>query len=1141
MKLKKLTIIGFKSFADKIGIDFDCDIIGIVGPNGCGKSNIVDAFRWVLGEQSAKSLRGDKMHDVLFAGSDHRKPLNFAEVSVTLANDEGELPIAYQEVMITRRLYRSGESEYLINRQPVRLKDIQDLFLGTGIGKNAFSVFEQGKLDQVIHLSPLERRSIFDQAAGIGRFLQRKKETGRKLSLVTENYTRLRDVHEEVEKQTKQLKKQAAQAKHYQDSKIRLEQLERAFLVTRLRTLSEKNCELENSLHAISEEIKTERHRLAASEENLELIKKGLKEKEGRVKASSAKWHQAETQANIREMEIKQEKQKVAELQSKIEDLKGEKEAAILEQKNLLKQISDKEAGLIEAKHKKDEQEKQVHRDSEAYGRRKMQMDELKKELKAARENHLVSMQAESRIQQELQEKKLALQAQEQRLIAVEERLKEKKETHERLEAEKREAQQKVQTLSDTIDALKSDCESSENCFNQNQKSVEEQQKAIHECQKKLAELSAREQVLIKLKESCEGFSSGAKQILKEPKFKGKVKGLFEVLQPDETVMPAFHPYSQTLVVSTKNDFESVIAFAEKKNLTDFSVLLLTGKTFLEEIPIQASLEKAYVKGGECVTQEGYYIDNRGVVFRFNPLGKEGNPFLRETELNSLKSELASLEAHLEKLKVNLEDALGQLKASEKARKDAFEKRQKQEMSLIQENFSLQRLIADMKKVGQEENALEKHLRDFEHDKTGCDDISGLVEKLELQKAQTAQCLESYKKCETKVESEEKTLQLALKNWQEGQSVFQKAMAHWQSRDQECKLLHKGQEQTLQLIEKIDREQKQTQTALAQVVLSLENHIQQYENEKMHLLEYESSTQEEEQGLLKARAKREEVEKTLAEKRSVIGSLEKKRHQLEVLFAEDASKRKSLEQQLFERHQLSPEEIDSVSDQLEKSLEEAEKEIRELRVSLDRAGAVNMTAIEEYQNQAQRFQELDRQLVDLEEAKTDLEKIIGKLDGESRKIFRTTFEKIRTNFQKNFSILFNGGEANLAFTDSSDVLEAGIEIVAKPPGKQMRSISLLSGGEKCLTALALLFSIFEVRPAPFCILDEVDAPLDDSNIDRFTGVLKQYISKTQFIIVTHNKKTMSIADLLLGVSMEEKGVSKLLSLSLAQPSLAEKR
>ncbi|MCH9609698.1 MAG: Chromosome partition protein Smc [Chlamydiales bacterium] len=865
MRLKKLKIIGFKSFADRITIDFDGDVIGVVGPNGCGKSNIVDAFRWVMGEQSAKSLRGGKMHDVLFAGTEKRRGLNFAEVSVTLSDVGEGLATPYEEVTITRRLHRDGESEYLINRQPVRLKDVQNLFLGSGIGKNAFSIFEQGKIERIINLPPVQRRSIFDDAAGIGRFLERKKETLRKLSQVDENYMRLKDLHGEVERQTRVLKRQAEAAKNYAENKKRLVALDAAILITRLKKIEEG--EEQQKLGELEKTLADEQKVFDLLDQKVVSLKKEVKALEEKAALDREQLYQAESRSKISEAEFERQKERCDEL--------------------------------------------------------------------TRREGDLVEQQA--------------------KLATVEEK------------------KEQIALLSSQIDALKEELDGF--------RELKDERGLIEQ----IAEYRAA------LKETV------ADELLQEKSIAKRATLLTSLLGQ------SLFPYNQTVVVENQKDFAFVLSYAKKRKISNFSLL---------------SLEK--VKGGK-----------KGISAHF--LGEKK---MEETKEGDFVDHLGVLHCHRQVLSreellkrvYSLEEELTALRELLSQRRHIEVKRQKLEMTLVSENFAYQRVL--------EERKMQQ---------------SWIKEELEEVRA---------------------TLLLtrrAIETRGEGTSNLSEELGRFQSAfGASMRKLEEGQK------------------VLADV----------------------------ETNQLAARDRLKVVEKEL--------------HAKELLIAQASALKSELEHELASRHQMT---LQEAPEQTVDDLQQAEAELKQLRSQVERAGAVNLAAIEEFKVQEERHASLDVQLKDLFASKEDLEKIILDLDQESRRLFKETFGTIRENFQRNFKLLFNGGEADLKFTESKDILEAGIEIVAKPPGKQMRSITLLSGGEKCLTALALLFSIFEVKPAPFCILDEVDAPLDDTNVERFTAMLKEYVNKTQFIVVTHNKKTMKVADILIGVSMEEKGVSKLLSLT----------
>ncbi len=1143
MRLKKLKIFGFKSFADKLSLDFDSEVVGIVGPNGCGKSNIVDAFRWVMGEQSAKSMRGDKMHDVLFAGTDKRGPLNLAEVSVTLTDVGEMLPVEYDEVTITRRLHRSGESEYLLNGDPVRLKDLHALFMGSGIGKNAFSIFEQGKLDQVIHLSPVDRRSIFDESAGIGRFLQRKKEAVRKLEQVSANYERLKDIYGEVEKQSRVLKRQASQAKNYQNNRERLESLGKTILRARWNLAIDGNSERYRGIVAEVEEVQKS---IADLETSLEEQKASLAEKEKEAHLIQELSYKAKGEYQLKAAEQKRHLEKMDDAEEKEKREQAELELLARRHWINLQGIKEKEGKLQEHQKEKEQLEKIVDEKRAAHESSEEEVNRFRDEQRTVQREHLVSVQEENRLSTHLQEKKLRFENNQERFFRVQDELKEKKSLLKALEKEKGERREKVSAISEVIDKFQKDQRIIE-CKNEKIKcQINEQEEGMKTLLHEIAELQAREKSLIRLREEFEGFSSGAKELLKESQkakspLHGKIQGLFESLAVKEGQEAlALRNYAQTLVVKSQADLMLVIEFAKKKKWDDFSILCLEQlesatcqSHFLKELHRADTLIKAirHVEkkpGGGATSKDGYFIDNKNVIFQANLEKSEGNTFLREAELKESAKTIRAVRAKRDRLESTLKKLTTDRDGLQLQATTLEKERRKTEMGLVEENFALQRIIADLEK---ERESLSQLTKEREERKGLGDGVALEIKTLEKddQKARERRFLlhSRVQEVELRVEEQLILLKKASADRQESETTLQKMLSRWHGIRQEIRIFEVQDQEIQEQEAKLSKERKESQTLLKNGVSMAKELASTEKAQLVKAKELEVTSSRFEKEVVQEKSRKETLEKSVFEKQKLIAGLEQQRRFSEVERAEKASERHSIEADLKERYNLSIEELPSTQDN---NLEEMQERVRRLRYEIEKAGAVNMTSIDEYQEQEERAQNLSKQLADLAGAKKDFEKIISKLDSESRKLFKETFAKIRKKFQKNFQILFDGGEADLKFTDSHDVLEAGIEIVAKPPGKQMRSISLLSGGEKCLTALGLLFSIFEVKPAPFCILDEVDAPLDDSNIDRFTKIVKQFVDKTQFIIVTNNKKTMSMADILFGVSMAEKGVSKLISL-----------
>lgn len=1172
MRLKKIEIFGFKSFADKTSLEFNAGITGVVGPNGCGKSNIADAFRWVLGEQSAKSMRGNKMPDVIFAGTTHRKPLNYAEVTITLGNEEGMLPIEFAEVAVTRRLHRSGESDYFINKHPVRLKDVQSLFLDSGMGKNAFSIFEQGKIDQVINFSPLERRYIFEEAAGILRFLQRKREALRKLEDSDQNISRVKDIHQEVEKQIIVLQEQAEKARVYKENKSSLEQLEKAVFVLKWDNLSKKNQDVRTK-----EETQKSRHK-GYQEELVQLFKKHqqskieLNESELNLRRRNEEVFKTRSEKEIKSREKQSIQERLKEIIAKekrwlqeLETLKQKRKERELEASNAKKQqkLIEKEYEALE-KNSKGQREKVSQLEAEIAklrdAQQKTQIDLLK------------LVQSENQIESELKQNTVRLENAHERKVQMNERQEKLALLVTEVDVQVKEKKRLVEEISSVVDSKKEVFLALEDKLSGIQREIQSVQEDLDMAIRELTEGKARQKALLRLREEMEGFSSGSKRLLQEStnmksSLYGKLKGLYEFFEVNAAGQSALaavmRPYAQTLVVNTRAEFEEVVEFASKHKLKDFSLFclenipsessrnetelpkgvkplvehLLKGNLsqhFLKHVYIADNSELAWkfstsLSGVETWSEEGCYIDRSRVVFYTTQ--SENNVFLREAELKTLEKKLEQLEAQKVAKEALLKNLQGQKAHIQTERVELDKAIRREEMKLVEFNFGLQRANGDFEKLATESKQLSQELSSLN---ATIEKLTYLIEELQNRHAEAkskgVDIHEKAAKLQKDLDERVKACKLEQHELHDREAAFQKVA------DENRKILH-----ALNVLEVKELEGKQQQERLEEEIESGRELQQQIQSRTS---EFEEGLVEVEKFLNEAIGNFSKIEQEVQDRKKAIESqevtirgiqdrlkeIETEMYQTGIQRAQTDSSRQSIENELQERYRLTIEEARVLLGQTDRTLEQMEREIRALRQQMEAAGDINMTSIEEFDKHKSRYEFLNQQLDDLGVSKQELIEIITQLDSESRKIFKETFDVIRANFKKNFKILFNGGEADLEFTETADVLEAGIEIIAKPPGKQMRSISLLSGGEKCLTAMALLFAIFEVKPAPFCILDEIDAPLDDTNVERFVNVVKQFINRCQFIIITHNKRTMAIADVLFGVSMEERGVSKLLSI-----------
>lgn len=1173
MRLKKIKLLGFKSFGESTHVDFIDGITAIVGPNGCGKSNLADAFRWVLGEQSAKSLRGGRMQDVIFAGASSRKPLNFAEVSLTLTDINGALPIDYEELTVTRRVHRDGESEYFLNKHPVRLREVQSLFLDSGVGRSAFSIFEQGKIDQVIHLSPQERRVLFEEAAGILRFLQRKSEALRKLEQTDLNLHRAQDIHAEVERQIVVLERQAEEARLYKRQKEQFESLDKALLMHRHQQSKDQLVQVEAA-------ERNSEGQVALTQQNLEARQADRQVLDGELARSVAQFNanreeilrtegardvslgaNAHARARLQEARMQESRwqTELADMQHKSASRAAEKAAAEQTLASIERQLQES-ASVVE------EGRSQARVADEAVGALRAQQ----RQVMAAR---VTRVQEESRIQTELTQTSMRCEQARGRLAHIDKRDEQLREQQKELQQVAGKKQQEKEEASVAVEAGKGALSACEAQLKELAESINTAQKQLDAHVRTVADLKAREGALLRLRDEMEGFSKGSKRLLQESSSAksplcGKLQPLFSQIVPQpgfETAVAAIlRPYSHALVIDTVQDLEQVLTFAQEQTLTDYVLICVelldlrtpheatAGGIALSSGVADSALARHFTGQAQVVTDgaalfailcsgrarllcshDGYLCDNKGVLI--SPTKGGSDPFLREAELRTLVRSRQAAEGECTTTEQQLQTLRQRREQQQKARQDVDVELRRSEMRLMEVNFALQRAQGERDKLVKEREQLE---RDRTTAKQELDGQSGGLHK--LQERLAAQKAASSEAAEQLLGVEAELARLVAESEKLKGNLRQRESAHGRAQDEQRKLTyslsvlafkeHEGQLH----VKRLETELRAGQALQAK--LEQEQQAQQSSAEELQvrLQTLQSKQQDLEVEVASGRKKIGEATAELDRQQNALRRRERELSNLRVQMAEIRAQGTALGAELTERYGEGALQEECSQQALPGTLTEVEEQVRSLRTALDSQQSVNMTSIEEYDRQRERYQFLTAQIGDLVAAKQELYGIISQLDEESRQLFKVTFEAIRANFRKNFQILFEGGEADLQLAEGVDLLAAGIEIVAKPPGKQLRSIQLLSGGEKCLTALALLFALFEVKPAPFCVLDEIDAPLDEANVGRFVHMVKHFVDRCQFIIITHNKTTMAIADVLVGVSMQEKGVSRVVSLTFAK-------
>jgi len=1177
MQLKSVIINGFKSFADRTEIDFTGGIVAIVGPNGCGKSNIADAIRWVLGEQSAKTLRGIKMDDVIFAGSESRKPVNFAEVSLFLDNSNKRLKVDYSEVVITRRLYRTGESEYLINKQQARLKDIADLFVDTGLGKEAFSIIGQGRIDEILSTKPEDRRGIFEEAAGIVKYKNRKKEAKRKLDDTENNLIRIYDLISEVEGQIEPLREQSARALEYREYYNQLKELNIKIYVHDIGNIYEKwqrsteqkttfsadQLELSSELNIIDTAIEKKRwaiNKLDQELEGLHQLHLTAIEKVEQEEGKRGILHEREkNQATTKETLLKN----TAKITDKYDELKKNVENELLIKQDKVNQIKELEKDLAG----KEEYLANFAKNKER------ELDELKSKYFDLLNNTATLRNDQTHSRNQLNSLQYREEKVKTEISSINENLRIVEDTLNKLDIELTDANQKQIASATDNDQLTNKIEKLTT-------QKEELTQSITKANNRLNALKSKYDVLREMQASFTGYNQGAKEVLKLRE-NNRIKGIVGSVAELVTVTPEFEIAIETalgnslqhIVVNTEEIGREAIQYLKEQKhgratLLPLDVIKARRMDKAELVKVskldgyiglaveKVSLEAEYLEIGhfllgriilasdlkranklakvlnynyKIVTLEGDVV-NPGGSMTGGDLSKHGSNLLgRQREIDELVKLLSEQESRvtidqqksaemalsITALTTDLEQKLVTYRENEILK-------QRIQDQIIESGFEKKRLterveylLADKQLLTDETKQLEDKLINIE---------SKLIFNIENE-AISLKSIEQATEMLTKEEDAKDELnnivteiKVTLATYKEELNNISKSIDRSQIElnDQEKSIKELKKE-----LEELELALNTQQTDLTEISTSLE----EYKAERDRLLGIINSKRKERVGIST------EIDRAIADSkglRTQLRNAEDQLHQNEVRLGKLDTQLENLLAQLSEEYEIS---FEAAREKVEKieNVGQTRSELQRLKVALNQLGEVNLGAIDEFERINERYQFLTTQKADLIAAKESLYQVISEVDQEMTKIFSESFESIREQFRFVFSKLFEGGTADLVLTDPENLLESGVEILAQPPGKKLKSIALLSGGEKALTAIAILFAILHVKPVPFVILDEVDASLDDPNVLKFAQYLHEFGETTQFIIITHRRGTMECVDSLYGVTMQEAGVSKLVS------------
>ncbi len=1178
MRLLRLELQGFKSFPDRMAVDFIQDGVSIiVGPNGCGKSNLVDAIRWVLGEQSAKNLRGGSMEDVIFNGSASRPPVGLSQVSLHFSNPQHDTLNRYaefSEISVSRKLYRSGESQYLINKTPCRLTDIRNLFMDTGIGGKGYSIIEQGRIDRIVTSNASDRRSIIDEAAGIVKFKTKRIEAERKFQQSRQNLDRVQDVLAELEIQEESLAKQVQQAEKFLEAKSRFERLTQCLSAVQWKKLQDQGLALVQ-----------QREDQRSEQNNLEVQTQALEAKKAALDASTAtqrgqldqmKEEIAEKNRNAIQLEgkIASDQRELANLDAWEERGLQEKEDLTTREEKCKHQLETLEFDLDEIvdhsrtiDQAKEEIQTKLHAQTQVLEGIKADIQALKQEeieLRSHQSGHGEELAQLKERSLELAKKEALTQ---QRLTETASALSQNKAWASSLLQKIEVLEEQKETLVEQAVTYKARIEEEEASFGKLDDAIEEKTKKLHQSDSRL-------QSIEEFLSGHEDFSGGAKALLDylslnphEADRIGFIGSLTDLVRPgastpkqvqafldrhfDLLIFRYLHKYPQieTLLENLKID-QLELCFLDLRPPGPALQNSIEQWIQWEKDPLHLAEQFVYLGEALSGAEKGILSQNHGLVdHKGHLLSKEKILHLGKRREGSKADLLLSRRRELESLTQTVEGLqkeVQNLEAQEIQQKETLERLDDQYEAVQKQRVELDLKLLDLNKEqeaqSQEQNRLEQRRDELEIElaealagqKRFAERMLALEEGLSSKEDRFTTLSEELKVFQARLETEE-TKKAFIQG--EGQHLEVRLAALKEKKESAIRLKARISEDLAQAQERA-RELIQNQVEQRQKRLDLTQEVHQAQAALPALLEALKAKEKQ------ARDYRGAIEETLQEitetgkllkiKLKEIDHLKEARHEIDIQLAQAAQEAKNLEGNLLDEHGIKPEEVLETLHLDSFEVTQAEAESKKLKKVIEQIEGVNLAAKKEYDALMERLTFLREQSQDLLSSIEALEESISEMDAESGKRFKSTFKTVNENFKALFPKLFGGGEASLRLTDEKDLLTSGVEIIAQPPGKKLQNMTLLSGGEKAMTAIALIFAIFRMKPSPFCLLDEVDAPLDDANNGRFNEEVKAMTANSQFIIITHNKKTMEIGDALFGVTMEEPGASKIVSVDFRE-------
>ena len=1180
MYLKRLELQGFKSFADKTVLELMPGITTVIGPNGSGKSNISDAIRWVLGEQSMKSLRGTKSLDIIFAGTQNRKSLGFAEASLVFDNSDGALPIEYTEVTVTRKIYRSGETGYFINKVPCRLKDVLELFMDTGIGKDGYSIIGQGKIDEILSNKSEDRRHIFEEAAGIVKFRTRKEESEKKLEHTKLNLLRINDILSEIEGNLEPLQMQSDKAKKYLNLREELKSIEIGLFVYNIEKYKK---DLEEVVHAIEvmqnqnneEEQKLEKIKLLKEElqnsinsitEEIENMSNLGFESQKQIEQLNSDINVSKTRiANNNEnsgrylKEIEEQQEHIKELKEEIEQKEAKKDNLKQNKEKFEKELNEKQAELDELTKKLSSKELEIEGYKKTVDENVDRKYELQSEINTQNINYQNFEKRQAQIKQEMQSTISELDSTRlnkedivKEFNKIENKRNKAKKSLDDIAKQRQEANQKIKRFESDINALSSEMRIKD----------------------------SRRKFLVETEKEKEGYIRSVKSLLQDcENIKDLGKGMHGVLAnvidvPDDlqtAIEMCLGASLQNIVTETETDAKRLVEHLRKNNLGRASflpissvkgkkldkvkgsnqgvvgvasdlvkydkkyeqiILNLLGRTVIVDnmdTAINVAKQNGYTF--RIVTKEGDLINPSGAITGGSVSKKTVNILGRGKEIEKLEKEVAELKekiSKLEKEKEEFEESIeGILELSENLEKELQEieityATEKQKVVSIDEN--VEKLEKRLARLREEEKSLEQQKEEAVSKKG---EIQVEINKINEQNEELSKVINEYaelnkddQKYIDDLNFDITNLKISVSSFDESETSIQEIQERI---NQELENARISIENKNTQIEQIKQDNEALENSIKEILEKIEEIKQNVQNSSSKIEELKQKRVEQNELLAKQ-------ENELTDKFKIIEDLKGQLVKLDVKKTKLDDDINGIYNKMWEEYELTPNNVGDYP--RPENVQLTQRRVNVLRTEIKELGSVNIDSIEEYKNLKDRYDFMSEQRLDLENTMSKLRNVISDMTQIMKDQFREKFKIINKNFGEVFAELFNGGKAELTLEDEDNILECGIEINAQPPGKKLQNMMLLSGGEKAFTAIALLFAILKINPAPFCVLDEIEAALDDVNVFRYADYLKKFTQNTQFLVITHRKGTMEAADTVYGVTMEESGISKLLSMKL---------